>query len=117
ARLEERELAEELAGAEDGQEVLPAVVRAVPELDLPLEDQVEPVAGAALVEEGLPAPQADLLHGLPQGSPGVVVEGSEERHGADRGVVHGGILFTSGSAARARGPITPILPPSAPNCP
>ena len=87
------QVTEDLARAEDRQQVLPAVGGPVPELDLALDDEEEAVPGVTLVEEGLPAPQADLLHGLAEGRASVLVEGSEEGHGADRGVVHGDFLY------------------------
>ena len=58
ARVEERELAEHLAGAEDGEEVLAAVAARAAELDLALADDVEPVALVALVEQDVAALQA-----------------------------------------------------------
>ena len=55
--VEERELAEHLARAEDGQEVLAAVGGGAAELHLAVEDDVELVARVALVEEHVAAAQ------------------------------------------------------------
>ncbi|MNW65677.1 hypothetical protein D3C74_440790 [compost metagenome] len=88
ARVEERELTEHLARPEDGQEVLPAVVRASAELDLALCDHVQPVAGLALAEQYVPTGELDLLHRVEQ-RPGLfAVHGGEEGGGEHYVVVH-----------------------------
>ena len=66
AGVEERQLAEHLAGAEDGEQVLPAVRRGAAQLDLAVEDDVQLVAGVTLVEEHLAAAQLGLGHGRPR---------------------------------------------------
>ena len=53
--VEQRQLAEHLAGAEDGQQVLAPVARRAAQLDLAFDDDVEPVAAVALVEDRVPA--------------------------------------------------------------
>ena len=91
-RVEERELAEHLAGAEDRQQVLAAVAGGAAQLHLAVEDDVELVAGVALVEEHVAAAQAVLAHRGAQRRGGLVVEGAEERCLAEHVVVHGGLL-------------------------
>ena len=62
ARVEQRQLAEHLARAEDRQEVLAAVAAGAAELDLALADDVEPVALVALVEEDVAALEPRRAH-------------------------------------------------------
>ena len=88
AGVEQAELAEHLAGPEDGQQVLAAVAAGPPELDLALDDDVELVALVALVEEGLGAAEVDLDHRLPQRARGALVQRREQRGAAHDVVVH-----------------------------
>ena len=62
ARVEQRQLAEHLAGAEDRQQVLAAVGGGAAELHLAVGDDVELVALVALVEQHLAAAQPGLGH-------------------------------------------------------
>jgi len=88
--VEEAELAEHLAGTQDGQEVLAAVGAGEPELDLAFADHVEPISPVTLVKEDVAALEMRRRHRLHQGSSGLVVQGGEER-GSSYGVdVHGG---------------------------
>jgi hypothetical protein len=86
--VEERQLAEHLARPQDGEQVLAAVSRRPAELDLALDDDVEPVAGVALVEHGLTARNLDPGHHRLQGLRGLVVESGEQRCLAHDLVVH-----------------------------
>src|SRR5690606_35408759 len=63
-RVEQRELTEHLAGAEDRQQVLATVARPAAQLDLALRDDVEPVARLALAEEHVTPDQLHGHHGL-----------------------------------------------------
>ena len=88
AGVEQRELAEHLAGAEDGQQVLAAVAGGAAELHLAVEHDVEPVAGVALVEQHLAPTQLGLGHGAAQSVGRLVVERAEERGLTHHVVVH-----------------------------
>ena len=63
AGVEQGQLAEHLAGAEDGQQVLPAGRTAAAQLDLAADHDVEPVLGVALAEQHLALVQPDRAHG------------------------------------------------------
>ena len=88
AGVEQGQLAEHLAGAEDREEVLAAVAGGAAELHLAVDDDVEPVAGVALVEEHVAAAQLRLAHRATQGGGGLVVERAEERRLTQYVVVH-----------------------------
>ena len=88
ARVEQRQLAEHLAGAEDRQQVLAAVAGGAAELHLAVEHDVEPVAGVALVEQHLAPTQLGLGHGGTQSVGRLVVERAEERRLTHHVVVH-----------------------------
>ena len=60
ARVEEGQLTDQLAGAEHGEHVLPAVGGGAVELHLALGHHIEPVARVALVEEGVAARERGL---------------------------------------------------------
>jgi hypothetical protein len=62
-RVEQREFADQLAGSDDGQHVLAAVGGGAVQFDLALGDDVQPVAGVALVEERVAAREGHLTHG------------------------------------------------------
>jgi hypothetical protein len=95
ARVEEAQLAEHLAGAEDRHEVLAAVAAAAPELDLALADHVEPVTLVALVEQDVTALQTALGHRAHQRARSLVVEGGEQRGFPHHVLVHGRQCATS----------------------
>ncbi len=78
-RVEQRQLAEHLAGAEDRQQVLAAVAGGAAQLHLALGDDVELVAGVPLVEEHLAATQPDRAERAAQRSGRLVVERVEQR--------------------------------------
>jgi hypothetical protein len=59
-RVEQRELAEHLAGTQHTQQVLPAVDRRPGELDLAVEHDVEAISVLSLKKEVLAASQLDL---------------------------------------------------------
>jgi hypothetical protein len=63
SRVEQRQLAEHLARAEHGQQVLAAVGGGPAELDLALDNDEQPVTGVAFVEQHLAATQPALRHG------------------------------------------------------
>jgi predicted HAD superfamily Cof-like phosphohydrolase len=88
ARVEERELAEQLARAEDGEEVLAAVGGAVADLHLAVDEDVQTVAGLALAEQDLAATQLDLTHDLQQGAAVGLLEILEQRHRVDDVTLH-----------------------------
>src|SRR5690606_11584451 len=67
------------AGAEDRQEVLAAVLRCPPHLDLALDDDVEAVSGVTFSEQNLPPRQPHLLHRSAQCDGGLVVQTLEQR--------------------------------------
>jgi len=77
-RIEQAELAEHLAGAEDGEQVLAAVDAGAAELDLALADDVEPVTLVALVEQDVAALEVRGGHGVDQGGRSLVVQGCEQ---------------------------------------
>ena len=87
ARVEQRQLAEHLAGRHDGQQVLATVDRGDAELDLAVEHDVEPVARLALGEDDVAFVVGALRHRRAQGGRGVVVESGEQRR-AHEHVVH-----------------------------
>ena len=89
AGVEQRELAEHLAGAEDGQQVLAAVGGGAAELHLAVEHDVEPVARVALVEQHVAAAQPGLGHRGAQRGGRLVVERAEQRRLTQHVVVHG----------------------------
>ena len=90
AGVEQRQLAEHLARAEDRQQVLPAVGGGAAQLHLAVGDDVQLVALVALVEQHVPAAQPGVGHRCAQGGRGLVVEGAEQRSLAQHVVVHGG---------------------------
>ena len=98
AGVEQRQLAEHLALAHDREQRLAAVGGGVPELDLAVGDDVQPVPGVALGEQDVPAEQPALLHGRLQGSGCLGVQRGEQRR-AHEHVVHGGLLASCGAAA------------------
>ena len=102
AGVEERQLAEHLAGAEDRQQVLAAVRGGAAELHLALGDDVELVARVALVEEHLAATQPVLAHRGAQCSGRLVVEGTEQRRLPEYVVIH--VMSLHCRAARRRRP-------------
>jgi hypothetical protein len=89
AGVEQRQLAEHLAGPEDRDEVLAAVGAAPAELDLALADDVEPVALVALVEQDVAALHARLRHRLHECRGCLVVESREECGSPHHVVIHG----------------------------
>ena len=98
-RVEQAELAEHLARAEDGEQVLAAVDAGAAELDLALADDVQPVALVALVRTGRRrARGARADHRVRQGGRSLVVQGCEQRAlfsrrlGPRRTVCHGAVL-------------------------
>ena len=74
AGVEEAELAEHLAGAEDRDEVLAAVGARAAELDLALGDDVERVAPVALVEEHVAALHVETDSSATAGPSSLVVK-------------------------------------------
>ena len=88
AGVEERELAEHLAGAHDREQVLAAVGGRAAELHLALGDDVELVAGVALVEEDVATAQLGLGHRAAQRGGRLVVERAEQRCLPKHVVVH-----------------------------
>ena len=86
--VEQRQLAEHLAGAQDREQVLAAVGGGAAELHLALGDDVELVALVALVEQHLAASQPRLGHRGAQGGGRLVVERAEQRRLAKYVVVH-----------------------------
>jgi len=76
------------SGSEDCDEVLTPVLALAPELDLAFHDDIEPVAGFALVEEHLPTPQAGAGHVGDQHARGLLVEGSKQGCFTDHSLVH-----------------------------
>ena len=90
-RVEQAQLSEHLTGAEDGEERLAPVIRGSPQLDLALKDDVEPIAGLALLENDLALGDGSLGQGRTQGCRTLGIKREEER-GLHQGVVHGLIL-------------------------
>jgi hypothetical protein len=78
-RIEQRQLAEHLAGAEHAEQVLAAVRGRTGQLDLAVQHDVQPVTRLTLAEQGLPAGQAYLGDVGPQCLGPLVIEGLEER--------------------------------------
>ena len=98
--VEERQLAEHLAGAEDRQQVLAAVGGGAPELHLAVGDDVQLVPGVTLVEEHLAAAQPHRAQRALQRSGRLVVQGAEQR----RLTQHIGIHEPSSFARSPSGP-------------
>jgi hypothetical protein len=88
AGVEQGELAEHLAGAQDRQQVLAAVGGGPTQLHLAVDDDVELVALVALTEQDLAAAQLGLGHRSAQGGRGLVVEGTEQRCLTQHVVIH-----------------------------
>ena len=78
ARVEEAELTEHLAGAEYGEQVLAAVGGAAAELHLAGGDDVEPIAGLALLEQHVTTFDARTRHALKKSLRILVAQRSEE---------------------------------------
>lgn len=87
AGVEERQLTDQLAGAEHGQHVLPAVGGSAVELHLALGDHVQAVAGVAFVEQRVATGEGRLAHGGAELRGLLVVERREERR-APQNIVH-----------------------------
>ena len=92
AGVEERQLAEHLARAEDPEQGLAAVVRGGAELDLAVGDDVQPVARLALGEQHAPAVEGDLAHRGAQRRGRLALERGEERGSGQRVLRHGAIM-------------------------
>ena len=90
ARVEQGQLTDDLAGAQDREEVLAAVGRGVTELDLAGQQDVQAVAAVALVEERLATAQGRLRHHGAQLLLLLRAHALEERDLGDDAFVHEG---------------------------
>ena len=83
ARIEERELTDDLSGAQDCEQRLAAVAGRVAELHLALGHDVQAIAEIAFVEESLSATQGRMTHLLLEGHLLCIIKATEQRHLAD----------------------------------
>ena len=112
--VEQAQLAEHLARAEDRHEVLAAVAAAAAELHLALTDHVEAVALVSLGEEHVAPLEARLGHRLHQRRGRLLVEGREQRGSSHHVVIHGRQCATSSSGPTRRLIGCPTPPESLP---
>ena len=84
SRIEERELAEDVAGAEDGQQILAAIGGAAADLHLSGEDEEDPVARLALFENDGAAPLGATGQALSQGSARLIRQARKDRHASQQ---------------------------------
>jgi hypothetical protein len=91
ARIEERQLAEHLAGPDHAQQVLPAIRRRPGELDLAFQHHIELVADIPLAEQPLAAADIDPVHLGPERARTFRIERLEQRRPAEHVVnlIHG----------------------------
>ncbi len=89
--VEEGQLAEHVRGPpHDGDEAFAAVGGATADLHLSVDDDVEPVAGIAFGENGVPVRELDRIELVGEGGHGVVGEALEYAgSGQDLDAVHG----------------------------
>src|SRR5699024_12851580 len=110
ARIEQRQLADDLAGSDDRQEVLAAIGRFASDLELAGRDDVQLIARIALAEEHGPAPDAARLHVFEQRAGRLVVEPGEERGPAYDFDVH--LVPPDRFTSAAQSTLTPVLLPN-----
>ncbi len=104
ARVEERQLTDQLAGAEDRQHVLAPVGGGAVELHLALGDHIEAVTRVTLVEQRVAAREGHLTH---RGAElrGLLVIERREKRGAPQNVVH-----EFSPCRPVQGTVVPIMP-------
>ncbi len=82
-RVEQRQLAEHLPGAEHAEQVLSAVRGGPGQLDLAFEHHVEPVTLVAFVEQPVSPAQRDFVNSGPQRLRAILIERLEQRRPAE----------------------------------
>ena len=83
ALVEQGQLADDLAGAEDGDEILAAIIRGVAEFDLAINNNEQVLAGISFMEKGFAATEGLFRHQLGELSLILLGQASEELNRSD----------------------------------